>query len=710
MTTSALADEAALETSTSDAVPTDEAQPTELTLETLVTAVHRSFSAPNRERITLQTVRNVIATLDLSEFIPSVTPPRLHLVRLRFIGDKKLHNAEQPAPICYDQTFAPGVNVVLIPDNDVGKSSIWKTIKFALTGDNSDYDVDVKGWIRQIWLTFRLDDRHYTIVMCLLPEGPRAVLVPGATFDAVDDIAKSTSTFFDVTGSEVVKAELQHFFFQQLGLREFFWTQEDASSGSGVALRRTSWLTYFQALVIPDGGDRYLICDQAHAMGNQDGLILSAFLGLRLTEPLNRLGIERRGAEAKMRQEKQSSEQDQQQAEAEIVRLTESANAARVALTRLERTQQERRRAIEESEPAQRLAETQSLILARVAERAALEEERQQITSRIVKDWSRVQHLRESIALALHFTGLEVSLCPNCDAEIDQAAAVREREDHVCRLCNKPAHSATADELSAKEGEAKATEEAIREAEHSRGLIARRLAEIREELEALERTAQHLHEAAQRGVSYVLPTPEEKEEQARLLTELGRVQAQIDLAHNRARKREPQIEALDVQQRIIAKVREVVQRQAERLNENKLQELSRLTQEIAERIGADSVTELACSALGRVALRKHGIPVRFTGIQNQGERLRIKLAFFLAMMRLGREPGLGRHPGLLLIDQPTSAEMVPADVHALARIFHQIDADYGHQLQVLCFTARPEFSAATAPGKTYGPQADRFAF
>jgi hypothetical protein len=100
----------------------------------------------------------------------------------------------------------------------------------------------------------------------------------------------------------------------------------------------------------------------------------------------------------------------------------------------------------------------------------------------------------------------------------------------------------------------------------------------------------------------------------------------------------------------------------------------------------------------------------FTGIKNEGERLRVKLAFFLAMMRLSREKGGGRHPGFLIIDQPGSNEMVPTDFNALAQIFQHINHEFGADIQILCFTARPQFQNATDSARVYGPQNPPFAF
>ena len=90
--------------------------------------------------------------------------------------------------------------------------------------------------------------------------------------------------------------------------------------------------------------------------------------------------------------------------------------------------------------------------------------------------------------------------------------------------------------------------------------------------------------------------------------------------------------------------------------------------------------------------------------------MRVKLAFFLAMMRLGSDHGLGRHPRFLLVDQPGSAEIVPEDFEALAKVFRNIDEQMENELQIICFTARPAFMNATKANKISGPKSGKFAF
>src|SRR5262249_23590875 len=150
----------------------------------------------------------------------------------------------------------------------------------------------VRSWITTIWLVFTLNHHPYTIILSREPHGLHAILTPGKVLLPLEEATLSTSILFDARGQDTIKHELQHFFFHHLGLTPLSWTSQPAQETGAVSVHHTSWLTYFQALLIPDGGDRYLLCDPQHALGNQTGLIFSAFLGLSMTDPLNKLGVE----------------------------------------------------------------------------------------------------------------------------------------------------------------------------------------------------------------------------------------------------------------------------------------------------------------------------------------------------------------------------------------------------------------------------------
>jgi len=276
------------------------------------------------------------------------------------------------------------------------------------------------------------------------------------------------------------------------------------------------------------------------SLGNQAGLILSAYLGLSLTDPLNKLGVEASKARKEVQYVQSLSEREIELAEQQIAALTSELQTTRDRLKEITATQQARRRAVENAESNRRLLEMQATFQEKNAELVAHQAEQENLGARIQQDRKRERQVREAVRLQLHFTGISVTLCPNCDTVVDEEAVTHEQETHACRLCGKPAHHAPQEEIAA------------------------------------------------------------------------------------------------------------------------------------------------------VELLKHNQPVAFTGIRNDGERLRVKLAFFLAMMQLAREAGGGHHPGFLIIDQPGSNEMVPNDFSALAQVFRQIDQEFGSEIQVLFEATRAQ--------------------
>jgi hypothetical protein len=683
---------------------------TPLAKETLAALVSTKFSRRMRELISLQDIANVIETLDLTDSLFDAKAPKLHIQRLRFTGSKRLHDQDIMIPIDYNQSFTSGVNVVLIEANNVGKSSIWKTIKFALTGDDSDYDADVRSWITTIWLVFTLNQHSYTIIVTRKPDGMHAILTPGDVSQSLEEALVETSVLFHAQGQEIFKQELQHFFFNHLSLTPLAWTNQASQDASTISVRQTSWRTYFQALLIPDGGDRYLLCDTQHSLGNQNGLIFSAFLGLSMAEPLNKLGVEVHRTQKEIKHKISLSVEEKRHAEEKILGLESAIGEARQRLATIATDQRTRRQAVENAEPNQQLIRMQLTFQEKNAEYRASQDAAEQLSSQIQQDRGRERQLREAIALQLHFTGITVTLCPNCDTAIDEDAVRHEQETATCRLCGKLAHTAPAEELVAMQAEADAYKQQVSNAEKERDRIWRHIPRVRQDMDTLMETIAQAQQAASQGITYALPTAEEDTERDHLLTTIGTFQRDLALTCEKATGQSPELQHLDCYQRIAEKVREVLREEAAARNSNKLTRLAELTQDMARRIGAESVTSISCSPYGGVKLEKHHQSVSFTGIKNEGERLRVKLAFFLAIMRLSREKGGGRHPGFLIIDQPGSNEMVPTDFNALAQVFQHIDHDFGADIQILCFTARPQFQNATDSARIYGPQNPPFAF
>jgi hypothetical protein len=678
-----------------------------LTQERLVERAHKGFAKKVQQEISIEEVRQTLKEIRLSD--PPAKPTcRLQVERLMFCGQKSLANEPVAVPFNYDQKFSPGVNVVLVEDNDVGKSTILKTIKFALTGDDSDYDADVKKWIANVRLHFSMGADQYTIAISrtATDTGTFGLLLPGNDERPMGDLIKDDGVVFTAADQSEFQESLRRFFFDKIGLSRLGWALPPANSQEQPREAGTTWLTYFQALQIPDGGDQYLLCDKQHSIGNQEGLIFSSFLGLHLVEPLNWLGV----AASKQDKLSKNTAAEREQLEATLARLQEQSGAVKSQLSKLSLDLRERRERFKGERYQEKLAAIQLSIRGRLSREQECGRAITDMTEALSFTRARETQIRELIALRLHFTGLDVRLCPNCDAEVSQVEIRREKETHHCRLCNKPAHDASHDEITAYQAEAEDLAEQVRQGERSRDALKRDAAQLSQEVSELQQQAEKIEAAAKSAVADAVPSQVEQDLHDRLLEEFGGLNAEITATKRRLEHYRESGAFDENRRRILLKAREVLREEAARRNAELLQRLNDLTKEVARQIGAESITDVKCSELGRVQLTKHDEIVQFTGIKNQGERMRVKLAFFLAMMRLGREQGLGRHPGLLLVDQPGSAEMVTEDFRALATVLHQLDETLEEQFQVLCFTARSEFSEATRPQKVYGPQAGKFAF
>lgn len=146
----------------------------------------------------------------------------------------------------------------------------------------------------------------------------------------------------------------------------------------------------------------------------------------------------------------------------------------------------------------------------------------------------------------------------------------------------------------------------------------------------------------------------------------------------------------------------ILKEEADERNKEIEARLNELATDVIKALRADQITGIKCYASGMVRLTKNGEVIPFSKIMNPGERYRAKLALFLAMMRLGCEAGMGRHPGFLLLDQLGTAEMVSEDLRSSAAALRKIEEEFADKVQVICFTAKAEFREATVATKVYG--------
>lgn len=118
--------------------------------------------------------------------------------------------------------------------------------------------------------------------------------------------------------------------------------------------------------------------------------------------------------------------------------------------------------------------------------------------------------------------------------------------------------------------------------------------------------------------------------------------------------------------------------------------LQRLSEEIlslGQRLGVRMLEGVKLGSSATLALTKGGESTSFSKV-TAGERLRLRLATAVALLRVGHERGLGRHPGLMIIDSPGAEEVSDIDLAALLGELQTI-AQETPGLQILVASANP---------------------
>lgn len=113
-----------------------------------------------------------------------------------------------------------------------------------------------------------------------------------------------------------------------------------------------------------------------------------------------------------------------------------------------------------------------------------------------------------------------------------------------------------------------------------------------------------------------------------------------------------------------------------------LLEISKDIQQYAASFGADNLTQVQLDGAANMRISKGGASLSYSGL-TPGEKLRVKIATAVALMKRGFAENTGRHPGLLVLDSPAAEEIPESDLAVILEALQTITA----QAQIQIFVA-----------------------
>lgn len=593
----------------------------------------------------------------------------IRLDRLRVRGEKA--GEVEPGP--FDETFGFDLGVTVIAaDNLRGKTSILEVLTFILRGEPRNLQADVRSWLKEVSLDVHLNGQPIGFRLSLdASEITDGHILAGTIADLAasdDSVAAGATELASARGNDDWAEQVGGFMMTQLGLEEMqVFNRARAEDEAGV-IKSHGWPSYFGVIYPPSGADTVLLGSTA---GDQ--------LPVRLMQVFLDMPEATRSMRVRALAQRLDSEY---KAEQRRGRDTNAAIARQLqdALMRQE-SAEARLQALRNQAPAESLRELADLaseagkrvLAARQAVEVAATAFGEALVARVA-DEKVLIGLRESKAASELFHGLDPQFCPRCETPIGAQRRSREHEEHHCAVCDTALHIDDEDDYTERETQAVLALTATRAAQKA--------------LDAARNKAQLDLDIAQKDLDSI----DERIAQAQAVRQTtARIEAEHELAASTAvvealRAMTPEETGPPVPVSVLGAASEILKEEIAQVSAALYAELSDATRDLALSFGIGELETVKIKANGNMDVTKGGGARSSFSSQSPGERLRLRYALVVALLRTARARDIAGHPGLLLLDSLKAEEV--QDDHAQTLLQGLVTAAVEEPgLQVLVTTA-----------------------
>lgn len=568
-------------------------------------------------------VEAVEATLLRNGISADPSPPGARPLRLssvRFSGVKTLFDQRESFEFEWTD-LNDGLWGIASEENLVGKSSFVQIVLWALRGTPKSLSPAVRSWLSHVEVTFLVDGRAVDVVFDVADGVPSGhVRIAGES---------KPQTF---SGDESFKRVMQAVMMRPLGLEPV----ASAIEKDGVVTRYEDGWPAFTGAFLSDTRSDAIIGENIGVNVTQK--LLAVFLGLPWASTQYQARASKKTLESEIAQQKRKMASlggrnvTQMEVElADIKRQIADEESRETNAAQFMAAQSELENMSDRSVAARtRLTDMQSLLSetkeARVcAERSLLD-------------------INEEHRANVFFQQLDPVQCPRCSTGITHERKSLEEASRACAVCTTVVEPPTPEEEVAEKAEA---ERAVRRAKQRQTSAQEAVTDAQRRLEEimLERTviAKRLAELGRLGTVADVQV---------LQRRADRVEGMLDIARAVTGTAEEEDDALKI---VSAALTEADRRVSDAASDV----LARVSEEITRLASAFGIRSLESVAIGRnanVTLRAGGVPTPFSQLAT-GEQLRLRIATVIALVKIAKEHGAGRHPGLLFIDSPRTDEM-----------------------------------------------------
>nr|WP_015061712.1 hypothetical protein [Arthrobacter sp. 31.31]AFK88719.1 putative large ATP-binding protein [Arthrobacter sp. 31.31] len=599
--------------------------------------------------------------------------------------------------------------------NDAGKSSVLEVILWAVRGYSS-LASDVRAWMRHAVVAIRVGDQPVLVAWKIndkVPDGciielPKLFQLDWAelngdadaqmranvhdTVNAYDEVVdaamRAGARVVDrFANAEEFKRAVASFMNDRLGFErtDTFKRNRHATDDTDGQVVTHDWPLWSQALLIPKKNITVTLGEDATSAS----YVVETYLGTGWGAAVAAARTRKKTLEGQTASIRRAQERDE--ADRDMIIAGLEAELAEVESERKTLPEQDNFTALEDLTRRLRRA-TQAAADADTAYVAALSAHTR-LYSQLGNARADEVAAQEAALTERFWHSLKPSCCPRCDAKVDASRWARE-DDGQCSLCDStlaPEPAATAVDVQDEKSDDDA--DIVQVANDRVVTLEIEFAEAANILRDAERTRDDKRgelDAVRLELGGQTVDPSRRVElDTRIAVLNGRIQERSATVARPA--------DLAAQERIIS-VLDVVEKESAKLRTRErgdlLAAVSAHIVELGRRLGFRELESAKFGGNGHLPIVKGGQPENF-GALTEGEKLRLKIAIVIALLRVGTAAGVGRHPGLLVLDSPASEEMNPADLRQLLQELQLIAEETG--LQVITSSANGDLLVDALP-------------
>jgi hypothetical protein len=524
-----------------------------------------------------------------------------------------------------------GLWVLASVDNNTGKSSVLNILKAAIKGDFPGVlKADVWSWLSELVVEFRLDETLYRVV-ATKPVSSKSTKSDAEFRACLERKERDSwkSVVSEVDGSAFEDA-MSDFFMQELGFEKFRAYHKDADT-----LNAHGWPSMASSLFITGAAPSLFSEVVIDALALR---LLQMFIGLPWVSTFTGIQSAMKQLEAQETRVGAANKRTRDALLDEIAALKQQRDDLQVKKASLPDRDKFRREQMEADRELSIAIES----LRRLRREAAdLEPQLEAASVDYDESRNKVIQLEDEMKAGRVFRRLRPTTCPSCDGSVDKPI----HDPGNCPLCGQKETAETdetAERIASLRDQTKQAKAVKDELEKTLKALEKKLKGV----EGSRATMESRLDAAQMGLEGAHASGEIDDQ---ILGLTGGIEAL-----ERALPAEVEVGVVD-DVRVLKVAIKVTEECFHEMQATLLSHFSQELQHIASRIGVENLQNVDVKS-NKVDIMQGGTSLPF-GKLNKGENLRFRIAAALAAVETAKWSGVGRHPGLLVLDSPAAHEL-----------------------------------------------------